>query len=79
MADIQHAPGGLRIPEGVGVVTGSANGAHRGLHARPGGCAVINEDDDAILGCLWRPVVSIRAFAARQLIAFDRHFSLERC
>ena len=27
----QHAPGGLRIPEGVGIVTGSANGAHRGI------------------------------------------------
>ena len=31
MADVEHAPGDLRIPEGVGVVTGSANGAHRGI------------------------------------------------
>jgi 6,7-dimethyl-8-ribityllumazine synthase len=31
MAEIQHAPGELRIPEGVGVVTGSPNGARRGI------------------------------------------------
>jgi 6,7-dimethyl-8-ribityllumazine synthase len=31
MADVGHAPGELRIPQGVGVVTGSANGAHRGI------------------------------------------------
>ena len=31
MADVEHAPGELRIPEGVGVVTGSANGARRGI------------------------------------------------
>src|SRR6186997_3634643 len=31
MADVQHAPGELRIPEGVGVVTGSPNGARRGI------------------------------------------------
>ena len=29
MADVEHASGQLRIPQGVGVVTGSANGAHR--------------------------------------------------
>ena len=31
MAEIQHAPGELRIPEGVVVVTGSPNGARRGI------------------------------------------------
>jgi 6,7-dimethyl-8-ribityllumazine synthase len=31
MAEIQHAPGELRIPDGVGVVTGSPNGARRGI------------------------------------------------
>ena len=31
MAEIQHASGELRIPEGVGVVTGSPNGARRGI------------------------------------------------
>ena len=33
MAEVeqQHAPGELRIPEGVGVVTGSPNGARRGI------------------------------------------------
>ena len=31
MAEIQHAPGELRIPEGVRVVTGSPNGARRGI------------------------------------------------
>jgi 6,7-dimethyl-8-ribityllumazine synthase len=31
MAEIQHAPGELRIPEGVGVVTGSPNGARRAI------------------------------------------------
>ena len=31
MAELEHAPGELRIPQGVGVVTGSANGAHRGI------------------------------------------------
>ena len=29
MADVEHASGQLRIPQGVGVVTGSANGAMR--------------------------------------------------
>ena len=31
MADVEHAAGQLRIPQGVGVVKGSANGAHRGI------------------------------------------------
>ena len=31
MADVEHASGQLRIPQGVGVVTGSANGAHRAI------------------------------------------------
>jgi 6,7-dimethyl-8-ribityllumazine synthase len=31
VSNIQHAPGELRIPEGVGVVTGSPNGARRGI------------------------------------------------
>jgi 6,7-dimethyl-8-ribityllumazine synthase len=31
MAEIQHAPGELRIPDGVGVVTGSPNGVRRGI------------------------------------------------
>ena len=31
MADVEHASGQLRIPQGVGVVKGSANGAHRGI------------------------------------------------
>ena len=31
MADVEHAPGELRIPEGVGVVTGSVNGARRAI------------------------------------------------
>ena len=31
MADVEHAPGELRIPDGVGVVTGSPNGARRGI------------------------------------------------
>ena len=31
MADVEHASGQLRIPQGVGVVTGTANGAHRGI------------------------------------------------
>jgi 6,7-dimethyl-8-ribityllumazine synthase len=31
MADVEHAAGDLRIPDGVGVVTGSPNGARRGI------------------------------------------------
>ena len=31
MADVEHAQGELRIPEGVGVVTGSSNGALRAI------------------------------------------------
>ena len=31
MADVEHASGQLHIPQGVGVVTGSANGAHRAI------------------------------------------------
>jgi 6,7-dimethyl-8-ribityllumazine synthase len=31
MADVEHAPGELRIPEGVGVVAGSVNGAPRSI------------------------------------------------
>jgi 6,7-dimethyl-8-ribityllumazine synthase len=31
VADTEHAAGELRIPEGVGVVTGSPNGARRGI------------------------------------------------
>jgi 6,7-dimethyl-8-ribityllumazine synthase len=31
VSNVQHAPGELRIPEGVGVVTGSPNGARRGI------------------------------------------------
>ncbi|HEY7004112.1 MAG TPA: 6,7-dimethyl-8-ribityllumazine synthase [Gaiellaceae bacterium] len=31
MAEVEHAPGELRIPEGVGVVTGSVNGARRAI------------------------------------------------
>jgi 6,7-dimethyl-8-ribityllumazine synthase len=31
MAEVEHARGELRIPEGVGVVTGSANGARRAI------------------------------------------------
>jgi 6,7-dimethyl-8-ribityllumazine synthase len=31
MAEVEHAAGELRIPEGVGVVTGSANGARRSI------------------------------------------------
>jgi 6,7-dimethyl-8-ribityllumazine synthase len=30
-SNVEHAPGELRIPDGVGLVTGSANGAHRGV------------------------------------------------
>ena len=30
-SNVDHAPGELRIPEGVGVVTGSPNGARRGI------------------------------------------------
>jgi 6,7-dimethyl-8-ribityllumazine synthase len=31
MAELEHAPGEFRIPEGVGVVTGSVNGARRAI------------------------------------------------
>jgi 6,7-dimethyl-8-ribityllumazine synthase len=31
MAEIDHAPGELRIPEGVGIVTGSSNGARQAI------------------------------------------------
>jgi 6,7-dimethyl-8-ribityllumazine synthase len=31
MADIEHAPGELRIPDGIGLVSGSANGARRAI------------------------------------------------
>jgi len=31
MADLEHAPGELRIPRGVGIVSGSANGARRAI------------------------------------------------
>jgi 6,7-dimethyl-8-ribityllumazine synthase len=31
MAELEHAPGELRIPEGVGLVSGSANGARRSI------------------------------------------------
>jgi len=31
VSSVQHAPGELRIPEGVGVVTGSPNGARRAI------------------------------------------------
>ena len=31
MADLEHAPGELRIPQGVGIVSGSANGARRAI------------------------------------------------
>src|SRR3954464_10914754 len=31
VSNVQHAQGELRIPEGVGVVTGSPNGARRGI------------------------------------------------
>jgi 6,7-dimethyl-8-ribityllumazine synthase len=31
MTEVQHAPGELRIPEGVGIVAGSSNGARRAI------------------------------------------------